>query len=297
MTTRNPPHSVKDRLMNLARRESLDYNRVQLLYAQERFLARLAASPHRDRLVLKGGLYLYARYGVTTRPTRDVDFLGRATPAEVDVVAALVRDVAAVPLEDGLDFDAASITAASIKEGADYEGVRVRLVARLGKARQPLQLDVGFGDVVHPSPSTIAFPTLLGGERPAVIAYPLESVIAEKFQAAVELGELNTRLKDFHDLYRVSLTEPLAADALARAVRRTFERRGTALADAAAVLEPAFAADPARSQQWAAYRRGAGRDAPEAFDEVMARVQALLAPIAGGSAEGWWSPVEVVWRR
>ena len=150
------------------------------MYVQERFLARLSASDHRERFVLKGGLFLYSRYGEAARPTRDLDLLGRATPADVERVAEMMREIAALEMADGVRFDPDSVRAARTKEAADYEGVRVRLVGSLERARQPIQIDVGFGDVVTPAPQELDYPTLLDlGNLPAprVLAYSLETVI------------------------------------------------------------------------------------------------------------------------
>ena len=139
---KNLAASVKARLLNIARNEGRDFNRVLLLYMQERFIARLAESEYQDRFVLKGGVYLYLRYGSQARPTVDLDLLGLALSPKLDTVAAAMREVAGIALEDGVHFNPDSVRASRIREDAICEGVRVKLTAYLGSARVPLQIDV-----------------------------------------------------------------------------------------------------------------------------------------------------------
>ncbi|MEO6596819.1 MAG: nucleotidyl transferase AbiEii/AbiGii toxin family protein, partial [Planctomycetota bacterium] len=134
------------------------------------------------------------------RPTRDVDLLGFGDPTPERLRRIFVEICAASFPEDALLFDTASVTAEPIRTIQDYGGVRVTLVASLGKARIPLQIDIGFGDAITPKPRDVTFPTLLPLDAPKVRAYPLETVIAEKFDAVVRLGRANSRMKDFHDL-------------------------------------------------------------------------------------------------
>ena len=145
---KNLAASIKARLLNLAREEGRDFNRVLLLYMQERFLARLAASTYRERFVLKGGVFLYLRYQSQARPTVDLDLLGRALSPDLDLIATIMCDIADTALEDGVRFDPNSVRTARIREEAIYEGVRVKLTAYLESARVPLQIDVGFGDAL-----------------------------------------------------------------------------------------------------------------------------------------------------
>ena len=297
---KNLAASVKARLLNIARNEERDFNRVLLLYMQERFLARLAASEYRDRFVLKGGVYLYLRYGSQARPTVDLDLLGRALSPDLDLIATIMRAVASIELEDGVRFDAASVRTSRIREEAVYEGVRVKLTAYLESARVPLQIDVGFGDVLTPRPRKLLYPTLLevGDASPTtVLVYAIEAVVAEKFQAMVVLGTLNSRFKDFYDLYVISQKERLEAVALKTAIEETFERRGTPLEDAHYLFEPSFAATASLRQGWTRLRTANPTlDAPESFGVVMSRIAKFLKPVVKGTASGTWQPERVAWR-
>ena len=286
-------------MLNIARSEGRDFNRVLLLYMQERFVARLARSEYRERFVLKGGVYLYLRYGSRARSTVDLDLLGRALPPDTDLIANIMRDVAGIELEDGVRFDPGSVRASRIREEAIYEGVRAKLTGYLASARVPLQIDVGFGDVLTPKYEELSYPTLLelgGALSPAVLVYAIESVVAEKFQAMVVLGTLNSRLKDFYDLYVISREERLEAVTLKAALEETFARRGTPLEDAAYLFEPAFAATPALRQGWARLRTANPTlNAPEDFAEITERMSRFLDPVVKGTASGTWLPEQAIW--
>ena len=184
--------SVRQRLLNRARREGEDYNALLTRYVLERFLYRLSCSGHRDRFVVKGAMLFVLWDGDLHRMTRDLDLLGYGA-SDPEAVASAVREIllAAVP-DDGITFDAASVRAAAIREEQTYEGVRVGAVAHLGSARVRLQVDVGFGDAVTPWPVEAAFPVLLAGQpAPVLRAYPAETVVAEKLEAMLQVAEDN----------------------------------------------------------------------------------------------------------
>ena len=180
------------------------------------------------------------------RPTKDVDFLGYG-PMEVDTVVAAFREIVDTPVPaDGLEFDAGSASGEEIREGQAYGGIRVKLEARLGTARVRLQIDVGAGDVVTPGPEEANFPALLDFPAPRVRAYPVYTVVAEKFESIVALGVRNSRMKDFHDLWFLSRRFDLDGATLNRAFAATFERRGTAFAGELLPFTAAFVDDSDR---------------------------------------------------
>ena len=285
--------------MNLARARDMEYNRVQLLYVQERFLARLAAGSHRERFVLKGGLYLYSRYGALARPTKDIDLLGQATSSDIQAVVEAMRETVTVELEDGVVFDPDSVSGEAIKQDQEYEGVRVKLTAHLGLSRQTLQIDVGFGDAVTAGPVDLEFPMLLDSgdvQRFTLLAYSVETVVAEKFEAMVSLGEINTRYKDFYDLWRIGVTERLEASVLRAALEATFARRGTPLAEARTVFSLTDDLSATRQQQWAIFQAKTDTSAPQAFSDVLNAIAAFLGPVAlQALATGRWEPASSAW--
>lgn len=287
--------SVRQRLRNLARDQGVDYNRLQLLYVQERWLARLAHSSHRDRLILKGGLYLYGNFGLASRPTRDIDFLGRATPAEVAHTVQMVHDIASIDLPDGVHFDPNSIRGEENRAATEYGGVRIELTASLGSARERLRIDVGFGDALPTGPTALDYPTLLDTQPPNVLAYSLETVIAEKLQAATVLYEVNSRYKDFYDIHHLATRETFEAQDLHGAIEATFTRRGTPIPDAHRLFQPAFSADPGRQAQWSAFLKRIRQTSPESFPDLMKDINAFIGPILSGAMRGSWNPAERVW--
>jgi hypothetical protein len=195
---------VRQRLLNQSRAQNRPFQELLQYFAMERFLYRLAKSPHADRFILKGALLLTAWRAPVSRPTMDIDLAGR-TDNRPDHIKAVVSAVCAVIVDpDGIEFNRDSIEVSRIKEDADYEGIRVQFRATLARARVPMQLDIGFGDVVTPGPTEVAYPTMLDFPAPVLRAYPKETVIAEKLEALTALGLLNSRMKDYYDLALLS---------------------------------------------------------------------------------------------
>jgi predicted nucleotidyltransferase component of viral defense system len=291
--------SVKARLHNLAQKENRNYNRLTLLYLQERFLARLSASPYKEKFVLKGGLFLYSRYKGDARPTRDLDLLGRGIPNDMETVAEVLRDILSQQVEDGVIFEPDSLKTQRIKEGAEYEGVRVNFTARLDSLRTQLNLDVGFGDKVSPAPRLLDFPELLDlpqAPSPTIFAYNMETVIAEKLQAMAFLGYQNSRAKDFYDLLYASHTETFQAEPLSKTIQATFAHRNTPLEDALKVLDPSFAQQEYPNKAWLAFTKANPElSAPDDFADVVAALTGFMKPIITGEAVGTWEPTLKAW--
>jgi len=288
MTVSKPTNlvvSVRQRLRNLARADGMDYQPILERYAGERILYRLQHTAGGDRFTLKGAALWVVWEGAPRRPTRDVDLLGpgRGTPETMGEIfrAACVVDVA----PDGLSFDPASVDAAVIREDEDYEGVRVTMVAQLGRAVIPVQVDIGFGDAVTPAPIVAVLPPLLDFPAVQMRMYPVETVVAEKFEAMVKRGLLNTRMKDFYDLVILSETRTFDLATLQQAVTRTFEKRGTALptSELPVALTPAFAAD--KSTLWLGYLdKNDLIDVPRDLGIVVEKLRIFLGPVTAAGA-------------
>ena len=225
----NASASVRQRLLNRSRSERRPFNELLQYFAMERFLYRLSQSAHAHRFVLKGALMLRVWGSPEFRPTMDIDLLGRTRNAEADIVSQM-RDILMVNVEtDGLAFDPDSIHTERITEGADYDGIRIRFLGVLGAAIIHMQIDIGFGDVVYPEPKELDFPTILNFPAPRLFCYSRESSISEKVEAMVKLGMLNSRMKDFYDIWLLSRQFDFEGPKLVQAIRRTFERRSTVL--------------------------------------------------------------------
>ena len=223
------------------------------------------------------------------RPTMDIDMLGRTSNKEADIIAQ-IRDILSMDVEaDGLAFDADSIQAERITEDADYEGIRIRFRGALDSARINMQVDIGFGDVVYPEPEESELPTMLDSPAPRLLCYSRESSIAEKFEAMVKLGVLNSRMKDFYDIWLLSRQFDFDGAKLAEAIRLTFERRGTALpTEIEAFTEPFI---DAKQIQWTTFWKRLQQDhVPVSFREVTTAVDGFLAPVVAAISSGKPSP-------
>jgi len=288
---RNIGASVRARLLDRARAERSDFQILLTRYALERLLYRLSVSAHRDRFVLKGAMLFATWVADPFRPTRDLDLLGYGDN-DPESIAETFSAICAEPVaDDGVTFDVAGLEATPIREEVEYGGVRVRTAATIDGARIPIQVDIGFGDAITPAPVEIDYPALLDAPAPRVRAYPVETVVAEKFEALVTLGMANSRLKDFYDLWLIAQTFELRQSTLVDAVQRTFERRRTALvADTPVGLTDEFATT--WSAQWRAFL---GREqmaaAPNAFAVVIADLRAFLMPLVRAPEdEQVWPP-------
>jgi predicted nucleotidyltransferase component of viral defense system len=288
--------SVHQRLLNIAKESGRRFNDLVQHYALERWLFRLSRSAYGERFVLKGALLLVVWKTPVTRPTRDVDLLGRVSN-DLDSVRSVIAEILQTPVEDdGLVFDAASVTTDRIAEDADYEGVRAKFVGRLGNTRITMQVDIGFSDVITPGPTRVSYPTILEQPPAQLLAYNRETAIAEKFEAMVKLGDVNTRMKDFFDIWLLAANFEFDGLSLLAAVRATFAQRQTPLEVAPVSFSDEFARNPAKEAQWSAFvRRSLLPHTPAEFSEVVVHVRDFLQPIAQAISEN--RPLARHWRR
>ncbi len=269
---------MRARLLNVAKAQGVDFNQVLVRFALERMLYRLTRSPHADRFLLKGALLFTLWYDMPHRATRDADLLGFGA-SDLESVARVFRDIAAVTADDGIVFDPASVTVEEIRKEAGYGGVRVVVSGGLARARCRTQIDVGFGDAVTPAPVDSIYPVLLD-EMPAprLRTYPVYTVIAEKLHAIALLVMTNSRLKDYFDLSVLLEREVLDTDLLVRAVKATFERRNMVVPDAPPVgLTEEFAHDASRQSLWLAFLKK-NELPPEPLPGVVDRLRLTLLP-------------------
>ncbi len=294
---RNLSASVKQRLLNRIRRTGEDANLVWSRYATERLLYRLSVSDYVGDFVLKGAALFIVWMGRFPRPTRDVDLLG-CDESSPERIGRIFRSVCRVDVEpDGLRFDPETVSVEPIRANQEGGGHRVALTAYLGKARIPVRIDVAFGDAVTPGPEQVTYPTLLDFPAPRLRAHPRESTIAEKLHAMVELGIINSRMKDFYDLYVLAAEFPFDGAKLSAAVSATFQSRGTSVpAGLPLALTPEFGENASKQRQWTAFLRRSGvEDAPEGLSEVVAALAEFVGPVLralseGGRFEREWPP-------
>lgn len=276
--------SLQARLRNLAKQRGEDVQLVLTQFVLERLLHRLSMSPCRADFVLKGAMLFAVWTKIPHRATRDIDLLGRGSP-ELARLAEVFRGVCRTEVaQDGVLFDADSVQAGRIREDQRYEGVRVTLAAQIGSARVAVQIDIGFGDAVHPEPSEITFPSLLDLPESKLFAYPRETVVAEKFHAMATLGLLNSRMKDFYDLSVLLSAFPFDGPTLAEAMRGTFARRQSVLtATMPVALQDEFANSPDKMVQWSAFvRRNRLGDGRLTLGAVVTELRGFLWPVVQG---------------
>ena len=266
--------SVHQRLLNLARATDRPFNELLQYFAIERFLYRFSLSPYGEQFVLKGAQMLRAWAAPLARPTMDVDMLAGQTANTTENLARIVRECCEIEVNDGVLFDTSSVRGEAIRKGAEYQGVRVRVRAMLGKIRLNVQVDFGFGDVVVPGPVPTELPQLLDLGAPRLLGYTPESSVAEKFQAMVALDVANTRIKDFYDIWSLSRVRVFDGAMIAAAISATFKKRATPLPQGAPpALTEAFSRDPEKQRLWQAFLRkgrleAEGKGLPEVVDEI-----------------------------
>jgi hypothetical protein len=280
MNQRNVAASVRTRLLNKARAEKLDFNLVLTRYALERILYRLSISEQRDQFLLKGALLFDLWFDIPHRPTHDADLLGFGL-AEVPHLMEAFREISRIECKnDGIVFQHETVRATEIRKEANYAGVRITLTGLLDSARCHVQIDIGFGDAVVPGPENARYPVILDDMPPPHLSvYPRYTVVAEKLQTIASLGILNTRMKDYFDLWILSKQSDFDGAILAKAISATFERRGTGISSAMPFgLTDAFAEDEKKIQQWQAFQR---KNALEAMPlkTIVEDLQLFLQPV------------------
>lgn len=282
--TKNVAASVHQRLLNHARQSNRSLNELLQLYAMERFLYRLSCSPCKNQFVLKGALMFVAWDMDQSRTTMDIDLLGFTENSLENIEKKFLSVCILTPeIDDGLQFDQSTIKTERIQDDAECEGVRVTFICFLGSARISMQIDVGFDDIVQPQPEKISYPTLLNYPIPDIMGYTPQSVIAEKFEAMVKLGELNSRMKDFFDIWLLAKQTHIDKRLLADAMKATFERRGTVLEAMPLILSLNDEKLIDKQKQWKAFLiKNKLTYAPKKFSEVTAYLSTFLTPVVSG---------------
>lgn len=277
---KNMAASVRQRLTNAAKVASRRFGDVLQYYVLERWLFRLSQSQYRDRFILKGALLFVVWKTPATRPTRDIDLLGRLNN-DLEYIRAVLAEVCQTQVDDdGLVFGSATVTTERIAEDADYQGVRATFQATLGNARIPMQIDIGFSDVITPAPANVIYPTILDLPTANLLAYNRETAIAEKFEAMVKLGELNSRMKDFFDVTVLADNFEFAGKALADSIRATFAQRQTPIQSHPICFSDQFTSDAAKAAQWKAFVRRSMITNASAFAQVVENARNFLQPVA-----------------
>ena len=278
--------SNRTKLLNLSRQtKGADYNLILLRFVQERFLYRLSLSAYRENFFLKGGALLFAHERFAARPTRDMDFLGDHISRDKENIKRIMHEICSIECEeDGMTFECGEdeIWLEDITVEKEYNGTRVHMTAHMDTIVQQFSIDVGFGDVIVPQPAQLDYPLLIEG-LPAVNveAYSLETVVAEKFQTMIDRGTINSRMKDFFDVYTILKADKVDEVLLKEAVAEVFANRGTEMDADNVVFTDDFAQDGMRQTMWKAYLKKIKYKEELPFTEVMDVIRERLQPMMG----------------
>jgi len=287
-STRNLAASVRQRLFNLSKKKGESFDLVLTRYALERLLYRISQSKYRKKFLLKGAMLFSIWFDAPHRLTRDLDLLGFGT-GDITNLEQVFQSLCKVDVvEDGVAFPPETVRGDEIRDSTEYHGVRIHLMANLAGARIPLQIDVGFGDVVIPAPEEITYPTLLEFPAPKLRAYSKYSVVSEKFQAMVMLGIANSRMKDFFDIWAIAQKFDFDGFILSRAIQSTFKQRNTVLSGEIPLsLTDSFSEDRLKRIQWRAFiRKNRIDNAPEDLRDVIGVIANFLGPIVDDIVKG-----------
>ena len=287
--------SVQARLLDRSRKLGVEHQLTLARFGGERLLYRLSTSKFADRFILKGAALLVLWLDEPIRPTKDVDLLGLGDMSAEALERVFVQLCAIELPDDGLTFLSNSVHVEPIREGQEYGGMRVTLMAMLGRVRIPLQVDVGAGDAVVPPPELLDYPSLLDLPRARLRTYRPETAIAEKTEAMVRLALANSRMKDFFDIHRLAETRTFNGETMRLAVAATFTRRGVEIPRKRPLaLSSEFADDAQKKVQWTAFVRRARRPELADLPAIIATLDRFLWPVlqAADRGEPWprrWS--------
>lgn len=273
------PESVKSRLKNKAKDNGRLFQDVLITYCLERTIYRLSVSKYNSFFTLKGGIFLYALFeGDFSRATSDIDFLGNNIENSVDRMKEVFNEIFAIETDDAIVFDLKTMLVKPITEFKEYTGVNISVIAKLDKTQIPVSIDVGFGDIVYPERVSMEFPTLLEMEIAKIYSYSIETVVAEKLEAIVSLGYVNSRYKDFYDIYVLCKEYDFNGSDLLSAVRVTFDHRKTELNDIVA-FDSDFINDKARQQRWSSFVKKKRAMEQVEFPALIELIKSFLRPV------------------
>ena len=276
--TKNYGKSIRSKLLNVSKQEGIFYQTVLTRYFQERVLYRLSQTRYRDHFFLKGGALMYAHERFAARPTLDIDFLGSGISNDGGHIVSAFREICSVDCpEDGVAFDVERITSENITEQKDYHGIRLHIPVAMDTISQVLSMDIGFGDVITPSPVQLDYPLLISTlPQASIMAYSVETVIAEKMHAVIDLGNQSSRMKDYYDLFHLLHEVKYDPETLTDDVVNTFRNRHTGYTEDAAFFSPSFKDDLMLTTRWNAFMRRIKSDNSLTFSEVVVYLQNAL---------------------
>ncbi|MCG4692538.1 nucleotidyl transferase AbiEii/AbiGii toxin family protein [Coprococcus eutactus] len=288
--------SVKARLKNFAIKSGCTFQEALTYYGLERTIYRISISEYADNFVLKGGIFLYALFGRNyERATTDVDLLAQRISNGSEEIKSVFQKIFSRDVDDALVFDVDSITVEDITEFKEYHGLHVSFVGYLDRTKIPISIDIGFGDVIYPEAVKMDFPVILDMESPRVNAYSLETSIAEKLEAIIHNGYLNSRYKDFYDIYVLSKKYEFSYAELRNAVIQTFENRKTPMTMDSAAFSDEFLNDPMHQTRWKAFLKKKKALIQVSMSDAMDWIKAFVRPLFEGAKKTRWNHEKGIW--
>lgn len=276
MSTAN---AISMKLLMYSRKYKVNHQMILIRFFHERLLFRVSVSEFKNHLLLKGGNLLYSIQGNTARPTVDIDFSGNKISNDIEEIKKMFLQILAIETNDGIIFNAETLNASEINEQNQYTGVRVKVIAQLDNIKQNIQIDIGFGDVITPAPQTLHYPILLEDfEVPVIQAYTIETAIAEKLQAIIILAQLNSRMKDFYDIYSLLKSEKINLEVVKEAITQTFNNRNTPVNFNSIVFKEEFYTDVNRLKMWNAFLTKIKAD-NISFETVIKTIEQLVKDV------------------
>lgn len=279
MTTPDP-HSMrlKAHLKTLAQEQHLPPQLVLQNFMIERFLERLAHSPYRSHVIIKGGFLIASMVGIASRTTMDLDATLKRLPATPETLQEMISTILSTPVEDGVSFE--SRTLSPIREHDDYPGFRVALIAHLGHLAVPLKVDLTVGDKITPRAITYRYKLLMEDRTLSLLAYNLSTLLAEKLETIISRGDQNTRPRDFYDITLLAPLPNLNPPQLAQALLATAQKRGSLnlLPQANQILET-IRNSPTMRQRWENYQRTASYAQHLSFVDACSAIHRLMESI------------------
>lgn len=281
---KNYGKSIRTKLLNIAQKENIFYQTILTRYFQERLLYRMSQTRFRSNFYLKGGALIYAYERFEARPTLDIDFLGNNISNDGLVIVDAFKEICSVSFEeDGVVFDTEHITAQNITEFKDYHGIRLSIPVKMDTIAQIITMDIGFGDIVTPSPVDIDYPVLITHlPNVNVLAYSIETVIAEKMHAIIDLADQSSRMKDYYDLYNILHNETYQPAILQEAVLQTFKNRHTPYSENTMFFRKDFGKNLQMKIRWEAFlRKITKKEDSLLYTDVVTFIQKTLLPYWG----------------
>ena len=272
--------SIRNRLLNVAKEEKVVYQTILTRFFQERLLYRISKSQYKENFYLKGGALMYAYEQISARPTMDIDFMGKDISNDGEKIAKTFHEICAIDCkEDGVTFDLDKITYENITESKDYHGIRLSIPVKMDTITQTMSMDIGFGDVVTPEAVPLDYPAILENIPTAnILAYSIETVIAEKMHAVIDLADQSSRMKDYYDLYQILSSMPYNSEVLQEAIKHTFTNRHTNYSSDTMFFRNEYPDNVEMKTRWTAFLKKIAVKKDLQFSEVVKYLQSILRP-------------------